>query len=72
MAANAKPRHVISQLDKKLTVADICTDLDISPRTFYEWRMKGKAPECITIPNGELRVTLPDYKRWLNDRKKAA
>ena len=72
MTANAKPKRAVAQLDDKLTVADICADLGISPRTFYEWRMKGKAPECIPLPNGELRVTVPDYQRWLAARKKAA
>ena len=28
----------------KLTIAEVCTDLGISRRTFYEWRVKGKAP----------------------------
>ncbi len=31
-----------------------------------------EAPECIPLPNGELRVTVPEYQRWLNSRKKAA
>ncbi len=44
MTANAKTRRAIEQLDDKLTVADICADLGISRRTFYEWRMKGTAP----------------------------
>jgi len=72
MTANVKARRAIDQLDDKLTVADICADLGISRRTFYEWRMKGTAPECIPLPNGELRVTVPEYQRWLNSRKKAA
>jgi len=28
----------------KLTIAEVCADLGISRRTFYEWRVKGKAP----------------------------
>ena len=38
----------------RLTVDDICDDLGISRRTFYEWRAKGNAPKCIKLPNGEL------------------
>jgi len=34
--------------------------------------MKGTAPECIPLPNGELRVTVSAYQRWLDSRKKAA
>ena len=29
-----------------------CADLGISRRTFYEWRAKGTAPRCISLPNG--------------------
>lgn len=56
----------------RLTVDYICDDLGISRRTFYEWRAKGTAPKCIKLPNGELRVGLADYERWLEEREKAA
>ncbi len=73
MTANAKAKRTVVQLDHKLTVDEICADLgDISRRTFYEWRMKGTGPECIKLPNGELRVEVSEYKRWLDARKKAA
>jgi len=29
----------------KLTIAEVCADLGISRRTFYEWRMKNRAPK---------------------------
>jgi predicted DNA-binding transcriptional regulator AlpA len=61
-----------SQIGDKLTIADICADLDISRRTFYEWRAKGKAPKCIPLPNGELRVRRAEYERWLAAREGAA
>jgi hypothetical protein len=72
MTARPETKRAAVQLDGKLTVADICADLRISRRTFYEWRMKGTGPECIPLPNGELRVTVPEYQRWLDSRKKAA
>lgn len=56
----------------KLTIADICADLDISRRTFYEWRAKGRAPKCIRLPNGDLRVRRTEYQRWLDAREEAA
>lgn len=68
----AKTKKAADQLDDKLTVADICADLRIARRTFYEWRMKGTAPECIRMPNGDLRVTVPEYERWLEALRKAA
>ena len=49
----------------KLTIAEICADLDISRRTFYEWRAKNRAPKCITLPNGSLRIRRIEYQRWL-------
>jgi excisionase family DNA binding protein len=56
----------------KLTIAEVCTDLGISRRTFYEWRMKNKAPKCITLPNGSLRIRRSEYQRWLASREEAA
>jgi len=56
----------------KLTIAEVCADLGISRRTFYEWRMKNKAPKCITLPNGSLRIRRSEYQRWLASREEAA
>jgi excisionase family DNA binding protein len=56
----------------KLTIAEVCADLGISRRTFYEWRAKGRAPRCITLPNGSLRVRRAEYQRWLTAREEAA
>jgi predicted DNA-binding transcriptional regulator AlpA len=56
----------------KLTIAEVCGDLGISRRTFYEWRAKGRAPRCITLPNGSLRIRWSEYKRWLASREEAA
>ncbi len=56
----------------KLTIADVCADLDISRRTFYEWRAKGRAPKCIRLPNGDLRIRRSEYVRWLASREETA
>lgn len=56
----------------KLTIAEVCADLGISRRTFYEWRAKGRAPRCITLPNGSLRVRRSEYHSWLAAREEAA
>ena len=53
----------------KLTIAEVCADLDISRRTFYEWRAKGRAPRCIRLPNGGLRIRRSEYQRWLDARE---
>ncbi|MBA2950330.1 helix-turn-helix transcriptional regulator [Streptomyces himalayensis] len=58
--------------DDKLTLAEICTDLKISRSTFYDWRAKGRAPRCIKLPNGDLRIRRSDYEHWLDDREDCA
>jgi predicted DNA-binding transcriptional regulator AlpA len=49
----------------KLTLAELCEDLGISRSTFYDWRAKRKAPRCLKLPNGDLRIRRSDYERWL-------
>ena len=56
----------------KLAIAEVCADLGISRRTFYEWRTKNRAPKCITLPNGSLRIRRSEYQRWLAAREEAA
>ena len=41
---------------ERLTVAELCSELRIARSTFYEWRAKGRAPRCIKLPNGDLRI----------------
>jgi predicted DNA-binding transcriptional regulator AlpA len=65
-------QHSAALSGDKLTVDEICADLNISRRSFYEWRAKGKAPRCLTLPNGSLRVRRSDYQRWLASREEAA
>jgi predicted DNA-binding transcriptional regulator AlpA len=54
-----------------LTLADLCAELDISRSTFYDWRAKGRAPKCIKLPNGELRIRRTELDRWLSSREEA-
>ncbi len=54
-----------------LTVDQLCAELHISRSTFYDWRAKGKAPECIVLPNGSLRIQREDLARWLSSRRAA-
>jgi predicted DNA-binding transcriptional regulator AlpA len=56
----------------RLTIADICADLDISRSTFYDWRAKGRAPRCIKLPNGDIRINRAEYERWLTTLEEAA
>ena len=63
---------VPSRQDEKLTLAYVCADLKISRSTFYDWRAKGRAPRCIKLPNGDLRILRSDYDNWLDDRGECA
>lgn len=57
---------------KQLTIADLCDELDVARSTFYEWRAKGRAPRCIKLPNGEIRIRRTDLETWLDTCEEAA
>ncbi|WP_371671482.1 helix-turn-helix domain-containing protein [Streptomyces sp. NBC_00289] len=63
---------VVRSRDEKLTLAEVCTELKISRSTFYDWRAKRRAPRCIKLPNGDLRIRRSDLDHWLDDREDAA
>ena len=44
----------------------------VSRRTFYRWREVGHAPECMRLPNGELRMWRSDLLRWLRELREPA
>lgn len=50
---------------RHLTVEQVCEDLGVARSTFYDWRAKRKAPPCVKLPNGALRIRRDDYERWL-------
>ena len=49
----------------QLTIHEVCDELGVARSTFYDWRAKGRAPRCIKLPNGELRVRRSELGRWL-------
>jgi excisionase family DNA binding protein len=57
---------------KHLTIADLCEELGIARSTFYDWRAAKKAPRCIKLPNGEIRIRRADLERWLEGLEDAA
>ena len=56
----------------QLTIAQVCDELNVSRSTFYDWRAKGKAPRCIKLPNGEIRVRRTELDRWIRACEEAA
>jgi predicted DNA-binding transcriptional regulator AlpA len=57
---------------ERLTVSQVCTELQIARSTFYEWRAKGRGPRCLKLPNGEIRVRRGELERWLEEREEVA
>ncbi|MBT2505294.1 helix-turn-helix domain-containing protein [Streptomyces sp. ISL-98] len=55
-----------------LTLAEACEELKISRSTFYDWRQKRRAPRCIKLPNGDLRIRRSELDHWLDDREDGA
>jgi excisionase family DNA binding protein len=62
----------VSEAAERLTVAELCAELGISRSTFYEWRAKKRAPRCIKLPNGDLRIRRSELDRWLDAHEDAA
>jgi predicted DNA-binding transcriptional regulator AlpA len=52
-----------------LTIPDVCAELGIARSTFYDWRAARKAPRCIKLPNGSIRVRRADLDKWLESRE---
>jgi excisionase family DNA binding protein len=55
-----------------LTIPEVCTELKVSRSTFYDWRAKGRAPRCLRLPNGDLRIRRDDLDAWLEGRVESA
>jgi predicted DNA-binding transcriptional regulator AlpA len=69
MRSPSSTRRSPHNLDHRehLTVTEICAELKIARSTFYDWRAKGRAPRCLRLPNGDLRVSRGDLDAWLQD-----
>lgn len=55
-----------------LTIADVCAELGVARSTFYDWRASRKAPRCIKLPNGDIRIRRADFDNWLESLEDAA
>ncbi|MEV4581863.1 helix-turn-helix domain-containing protein [Nonomuraea jabiensis] len=62
----------VTRLHAMLTIPEVCAELQVSRSTFYEWRAKRRAPRCITLPNGSIRIRRIDLDRWLESHEDAA
>lgn len=55
-----------------LTITEICEELKISRRTFHQWRATGRGPKCLKLPNGDIRIRISEYQRWIDMREEYA
>ncbi|SES38118.1 transcriptional regulator, AlpA family [Lentzea xinjiangensis] len=62
----------MAKAEPKMTVEDVCGELRISRKTFYEWKVKGKAPHMTKLPNGEWRIERSDFDSWYKGLSEAA
>jgi len=70
--AKAAPIGADRPGDRLMTVAEMCSELGgVARRTFYRWRELGVGPECLKIPNGELRAWRSDFLAWLDSLREA-
>jgi excisionase family DNA binding protein len=70
--AALRKARIVARPNERLTIAELCAELAISRSTFYDWRAKGKAPRCIKLPNGEIRIRRAELDRWLDSLEGAA
>ncbi|MFC4004884.1 helix-turn-helix transcriptional regulator [Prauserella oleivorans] len=57
---------------RHMTVDEFCEEIGIARSTFDDWRAKGRAPQCIKLPNGKLRIRRSDYESWLDSLAEVA
>jgi predicted DNA-binding transcriptional regulator AlpA len=55
-----------------MTITDVCMELKIARSTFYDWRAARKAPRCIKLPNGSIRIRRSDLESWLSGHEDVA
>ncbi|MGW6138980.1 helix-turn-helix transcriptional regulator [Streptomyces sp. NPDC055140] len=49
---------------KRLKLAEVLEEIDMSRAAFYRMRARGQAPRLQKLPNGQLRVNRADLDAW--------
>lgn len=55
-----------------LKLPEVLDEIGMSRSAFYRMRARGKAPKCIKLPNGQLRVRRGDLDSWLEGHEESA
>jgi predicted DNA-binding transcriptional regulator AlpA len=53
-------------------LSEVYAELGVARSTFYQWRQLGRAPRCIKLPNGELRIRRADLDAWIEQHTDGA
>ncbi|MBD0736190.1 helix-turn-helix transcriptional regulator [Streptomyces sp. CBMA29] len=51
---------------RSLKLPEVLDEIGMSRSAFYRMRARGKAPRCIKLPNGQIRVRRSDLDTWLS------
>ncbi|MBF8194581.1 hypothetical protein ITP53_54805 [Nonomuraea sp. K274] len=49
-----------------LTIPEILADLDVPEADWREWEAKGQAPIGVRFPDGQVRISVREYERWID------
>lgn len=47
-----------------LKLPEVLAEIGISRSAFYRLRARGKAPRCVRLPNGQIRIRRADLDAW--------
>lgn len=47
-----------------LKLPEVLVEIGMSRSAFYRMRARGKAPRCVRLPNGQIRVRRSDLDTW--------
>lgn len=63
--SSRKPREVKAPpRNPSLKLPDVLDEIGMSRSAFYRMRARGKAPRCVRLPNGQIRVRRGDLDAW--------
>lgn len=65
MRANPRPGPARPAPGRRtLKLPEVLDEIGMSRSAFYRMRARGKAPRCIRLPNGQIRVRRSDLDAW--------
>ncbi|MFC9245199.1 helix-turn-helix transcriptional regulator [Streptomyces sp. NPDC057136] len=50
--------------NQTLTLLEVLAEIRLSRAAFYRMRARGKAPQCMKLPNGQIRIRRSDLDAW--------